>query len=65
VNLARPVTDRAKTYVVERIATDVYEVTTKDGEADALFEVTRPFFENTTTPVLNTTRYRVYEKSDD
>lgn len=64
MNLARPVSDKTKTYRVKRIAVDFYEVETKDGEAAALFEVTRPFYENQTAPVANETRYEVYEMVD-
>lgn len=54
-----------KTYVIERVATDVYEVDTEDGESAALFEVTRPFFEREAQPIRNYTEYRVFEKVEE
>ncbi len=56
---------KTKTYVVKRIAIDYYEVATEDGEANALFEVTRPFYERSAEPKRNDTHYEVWEKTDD
>jgi hypothetical protein len=64
MNLSRPAVSRTKTYVVERVATDVYEIETADGESAALFEVVRDWYENTARPIKNLTEFRVFEKTD-
>ena len=65
MNLARPVVSKTKTYIVERIATDVYEIDTEDGESAALYEVVRDWYENSSRAIKNLTEYRVFEKPSD
>lgn len=65
MNFARPAIDRTKTYVVERVATDIYEVQTKDGSAEALDQVTRINLDNGPIAIKNLTEYRVYEKDQE
>lgn len=56
---------KTKTYVVERVATDIYEIETDAGEAEALYAVAHFDIDKMPIAKRNLTEYRVYEKVAD